>query len=164
MYLSYTSLSLPWPGQSSLGTQGHTMLLICLMPFAISALKVLDFESTRNLPLEADLTSAVLSSSQGGNLPDRFILCSSTKQEKVDKKSPYLLYGEDDKPWLTFSFLLADNGVNLWANVRQGSWLQLHSVDKKPWTNAHLGSQSLASPRQFSSCTLPWAYQDRIIA
>ena len=30
--------------------------------------------------------------------------------------------------------------------------------------SAHLLSQSLASPRQFSSSTLPWAYQDRIIA
>jgi hypothetical protein len=105
------------------------------MPFAISALKVLDFESTRHSPLGGDLTSAVLSSSQGGSLPDRFILCSSTKQGKVDMKSPYLLYGEDDKPWLAFMFEVQNNGLTLWADMRQGSWLQFHSVDKKPWTN-----------------------------
>jgi hypothetical protein len=112
------------------------MMLLFLMPFAISALRVLDFESTRNSPPGADLTSAVLSSSQGGRLPDRFILCSSTKQGKIDSKSPYLLYGEDDKPWLAFSFWLHDNGLHLWADIQQGlKWLELHSVDEKPWTH-----------------------------
>jgi hypothetical protein len=104
--------------------------LICYFPVFVSALEVFDFGPARHSAPGAGLSSAVLSSAQTDRLPDRFILCSSTKQGKVDNKSPFLLYGQDDIPWLAFSHWLADDGSYLWVDIRHGRfWGKLHAIE-----------------------------------
>jgi hypothetical protein len=100
-----------------------------------SAIKVFDFDSARLSPPGPELSSVVLSSSQTGSLPDRFVLCSSAKQGKIDGKSPYLLRGQDCLPWLAFSLYPGDDGHYMWIDVSKGKfWAKLHSIEK-PWTN-----------------------------
>jgi hypothetical protein len=110
-------------------------ILLLLCPTSVLSVKLLDFDAARRSPGEAVSSSVVLRSSQADKLPNRFILCSSSKQGKIDRKSPYVLRGDDNMPWLTFSTSLEDDGPYLWADVQKGIFsFKLHLVDV-PWTN-----------------------------
>ena len=61
----------------------------------VSSVRVLDFGSVIYAAPESLLTSVVLTNVTDVNLPDQFILCSSIKQNKIDGKVPFDLFGED---------------------------------------------------------------------
>ena len=100
----------------------------------VSSVRVLDFGSAIYAAPNTSLTFAVLTNMTEEKLPDQFILCFSVKQNKLDGKIPFALYGEDKKPWLAFSFWKGSSGVSLWADVQTGNFTKLHSIEK-PWTH-----------------------------
>ena len=107
--------------------------LVLLVGSFAHSLRVYDFDSARYSPTNSSLSSATLTNTQARQLPDRFTICFSTKQSKIDGKAPFVIYGEDDTPWMAFSFWNDDNGPILWADV-QGSWGAFQNLEK-PWTH-----------------------------
>ena len=100
----------------------------------VSSVRVLDFSSAIYAAPYTPFSSAVLTNMTEDNLPHHFILCFSIKQNKIDGKIPFAIYGEDKKPWLAFSFWKSSSGVFLWADVRTGNFTKLHNIEK-PWTH-----------------------------
>ena len=105
-----------------------TLLLLFGTP--ISSSKVLDFAPAK---LSPSGFGSVLTNLPEESFPDHFIICSSIKHSKINAKSPFVLLGENEKPWLAFSFWNYDTGVILWAEI-QGTWTKLDNVDR-PWTH-----------------------------
>ena len=95
---------------------------------------VLEFYNSRLAPSPFSLSSAVVTKVPKERLPDRFIICSTTKQSKIDGKSPIVIYGQANDPWLAFSFWKSDTGVVLWADVQKGSWGGFHHL-ATPYTH-----------------------------
>ena len=116
-----------------------TMILkpICLCLLFLNctrAEKVINFEDVPFVPIASSLSFATVTSVPTERLPDRFTICSTTRQTKIDGKSPFVLYGEDNHPWLAFSLWKSDTGVVLWAEVQNSSWGGFHHL-RKPWTH-----------------------------
>ena len=96
------------------------VFLFCLLSFFLPrtpATVLLDFGPASKAPPGSPLSTATLTNVPVKTVPDRFILCYSSRQDKVDRKSPFVLYGEDDSPWLAFSLWWSVNEVVLWAEV-----------------------------------------------
>ena len=108
----------------------------------VSSVRVLDFSSAIFASPDTPASSAVLTNLTENKLPDQFILCFSVKQNKIDGKIPFALYGEDKNPWLAFCFWKGSSGVFLWADVQTGNFTRLHLIEK-PWTHKwmHLCSE-----------------------
>ena len=96
--------------------------------------QVVSFEGVKLTPSPSSLSFATVTSVPEEKLPDSFIICSTTRQTKIDGKRPFVLYGEDNNPWLAFSFWRSDSGVVLWAEVQTGSWAGFNNL-RKPWTH-----------------------------
>ena len=116
-----------------------TVFLCLLLSGHTSSVRVLDFSGARSGGPGSGLSSATLASGQGLRLPHRFIICFCTKLSKLDGKSSFVLYGENDKPWLAFSFWSKGTKVALWAEV-QTIWTEFHyeDEDNEPWTHVWL--------------------------
>jgi hypothetical protein len=110
---------------------------VLLLPAASSALlRVFDFSGARSAGPGAEPSSALLSRGpEVRPLPARFIICSSTRQGKLDGKSPFLLQGADGAPWLAFSFWSINSYEELWADVQKGGWMRLLPIGE-PLANA----------------------------
>ena len=108
-----------------------TILHIFLLSPCAASVRVFDFGGARSAPPGSPLSSATLINGQEERLTDRFVVCFSTKLTKLDEKSPFVLYGENNAPWLAFSFW--SEGTGLWAEL-QGKWLNFHILEK-PWTH-----------------------------
>ena len=104
---------------------------VCLiLATSASSLTILDFTSASLANQEGSLSSAVLTNAPSEVLPERFILCSSTKSSKIDGRSAYVLYGADGNPWLTFSSWNENNLSHLWVDVNFGHWHSLLKLEK----------------------------------
>ena len=116
-----------------------TFILFLLLIGHTASVRVLDFTGARSGRPKSSLSSATLISGQELRLPNRFVLCFSTKLSKLDGKSSFVLYGENDKPWLAFSFWSKGTKVALWAEV-QTIWTEFHyeDEDNEPWTHVWL--------------------------
>ena len=99
-----------------------------------SSTLLIDFDSARTSQPGTPLSSAIVTNVPEDPLPDRFILCYSSKQAKIDRKSPFVLYGEDSKPWLAFSQWWSVDEVVLWAEVQWGNWGEFSHAGR-PWTH-----------------------------
>ena len=107
-------------------------LVLSLVTY-VSSTRVLDFSVAQSAPPGSPLSTALLTNVPDKSLPHRFVLCFSTKHTKIDNKSPFVIYGEDNKAWMAFSFWKYEVGVVLWVDVQGGSWTRLNLVSK-PWT------------------------------
>ena len=105
-----------------------------VVPCLVSSLRVLDFEAAMSADPGSTLSSALLTSLSQEELPSQFILCFSINHNKIDGKTPFIVYGEDNKPWLAFSFWKSSFEVFLWVDVQTGNFTRLHNV-RKPWTH-----------------------------
>ena len=97
------------------------------------AVRVFDFDGAHSAAPGSPLSSATLTNGQEKRLPDRFILCFSTKLSKVDGKNPFVIYGQNNAPWLAFGFWDSGTEVILWAEA-QKAWGRFHAV-LNPWTH-----------------------------
>ena len=95
---------------------GITKILLCVfLVGSLSALKVYHFEAPTS---SEGLSSLLLIPSPAVILPDRFILCTSHQQGKMDKRGFYHIYGDDGAPWMTTKFGTGPgphNSVGLWG-------------------------------------------------
>ena len=105
------------------------ILPVLLLSTCVASVRVFDFDATRSAVAGSPLSSATLTNGQEEALPERFILCFSTKLSKLDEKSPFVLNGKNNKPWLAFRFF----GIILWAET-QGGFVEYHVLEK-PWTH-----------------------------
>ena len=115
-------------------------ILLCLLLSRVtSSVLVVDFSSASSVAPGSPLSSAILTNGHWSRLPQRFVLCFSTRLSKIDGKSPFVLYGENNKPWLAFSLWSQGPEVALWAEV-QASWTEFHTEAETggPWTHAWL--------------------------
>ena len=109
-------------------------ILLEILESSGEALKVFKFTETILDPGDDNLSFVTLANHPTKELPDKFIICSSHKQGKVDGKSFYVLYDDDHVPWLSVSIWEQGESVNIWADVQNGVWLNLGKTGK-PWTN-----------------------------
>ena len=93
------------------------IFMITLPMFSFETVRVINFECAQYADTGQAPTSVILTKTPAEELPARFILCSSTKQSKIDGKSPYMISGEDGSPWLAFSF----SSTGLWVDVANGT-------------------------------------------
>ena len=87
------------------------ILPVLLLSTCVASVRVFDFDASRSAVAGSPLSTATLTNGQEEALPERFILCFSTKLSKLDEKSPFVLNGKNNKPWLAFRFF----GIILWA-------------------------------------------------
>ena len=99
-----------------------------------SSVRVLDFGRAGTEPPGSSLNSALLVGGSSGTVPDRFVLCSSTRQEKLDSKGSYILLGENGLPWLAFSVWKHGAGAQLWMAIQRDYWEKLYFIEKPVMT------------------------------
>lgn len=89
-----------------------------------SALKVFSFEPGTN---SSDLSYVSLSRTSGVALPDKWILCTSHQQARMDAKSFYHIYGQDGAPWMSTKFGNNQNIIGLWG-VFGSQWIYFGNI------------------------------------
>ena len=99
-----------------------------------SSVRVLDFGRAGTEPPGSSLNSALLVGGSSGTVPERFVLCSSTRQEKLDSKGSYILLGENGQPWLAFSVWKHGAGAQLWMAIQREYWEKLYFIEKPVMT------------------------------
>ena len=84
---------------------------------AVSAIRVFKFESSS----PEDLSFVTLDPDTPILLPDKFILCTSHQQTKMDERNFYEISGDDGKLWMTTRFDIGlANSVGLWGQFTRG--------------------------------------------
>ena len=101
-----------------------------LLSSSYVSVRVFDFDASRSAAVGSPLSSATLTNDHKQSLPQRNILCFSTKLSELDEKSRLVVNGEDNKPWLAFRFF----GIILWTET-QGGFVE-YDILEKPWTHA----------------------------
>ena len=135
----YSALVLPkWVSMQVSAMQGEAMVWTLFSFFWMTirlstSVRVVDFDAARFAEPGSPKSSAILTNVPEKELPQRFILCFSSKQGKIDSRYPFVLYGEDDQPWLAF-FLTGGETANLWVDIHKGTFVNLQDVPK-PWTH-----------------------------
>ena len=98
------------------------------------AIKVFNFDDTTRASAVDNLSYVSLSNSPTDELPERFILCSSHIQRKIDNKNFYVLYDDENVPWFSLSIWEVGGNITLWAEAKNGWWHNFGNTGK-PWTN-----------------------------
>ena len=112
-----------------------TVFYFCCITARLStSVRVVDFDAARFAKPGSPKSSAILTNVPEKELPQRFILCFSSKQGKIDSRSPFVLYGEDSRPWLAFYFWTSEGGASLWVDIHKGTFVNIQNVPK-PWTH-----------------------------
>jgi hypothetical protein len=96
------------------------------------AIRVYNFDASRELALNNPLSFATLSNSPENELPDRFILCTSHKQNMLDDTSYFHMFGEDRQPWFSMVFLEQGSSVQLWTNLDKTGISHMVGVTVEP--------------------------------
>ena len=77
-------------------------------------MKVFSFNSAED---KNEPSSVILVRGPSQLLPERFAICFSMKQDKVDERSPLVIRDEDDQPWIALSIWLRGGQIGLWMQV-----------------------------------------------
>ena len=102
------------------------LLLLLQNLLAVDAFPVFTFSDTFYPPAPPSFASL----SRNVELPDTFILCSSSKQARFDDLGFYTILGADGGEWLTIRFAQHPGAVILWASWDR-NWYRL-GVLKRP--------------------------------
>ena len=107
---------------------GPAFFLIIFATSVVS-IKVFSFNSTEEN--NQVLSSAVLLNGPSLELPEKFIVCFAFKQDKIDKRSPFLIRDRNNVPWIAPS-VWNSGGLGLWFDLGKGEWLKFQEI-KRPW-------------------------------
>ena len=104
------------------------MLTLFLFATSVTSIKVFFFNSTD----DNDPPSTAVLQSPRTALPEKFTLCFSMKEDKIDRRSPFLIRDKDDKPWIALSIWNEGGRPTLWGEVGRTEWKMFH-VFERPW-------------------------------
>ena len=98
-----------------------------LFATSVISIKVFSFNSTDE---NDQLSSAVLENKSSQELPEKFTVCFAMKQDKIDRRSPFLIRDKNYHPWIALS-IWNSGGLSLWSDIK-GEWLKFQELET-PW-------------------------------
>ena len=105
-------------------------LHLLLLATTAASIKVFSFNSTDD---NDPPSSALLLQDQPLNtLPEKFTVCFSMKQDKIDGRSPLLIRDGNEQPWIALSIWNVGGQLALWVEVGKSEWKTFH-VFPRPW-------------------------------
>ena len=102
------------------------IIVLIALASCVNSMKVFSFNSPTGDHYQ--LSKAVLLNSPKQNLPKKFIVCFSMKQDKVDSKSPFLIRDRNNQPWIAVSFWKWGGDVALWLEIGKSEWIKFVRV------------------------------------
>ena len=75
--------------------------------------------------LETNISHVMLKT--GTHLPQIFTICSSFKEDKINKRSFFTIYGDSNNPWITLSNWVYLNKITMWLKLNT-DWFRIRAI------------------------------------
>ena len=105
-------------------------LQLLLFATSVASIKVFSFNSTDDN--DPPSSAVFVQSPPWQILPEKFTVCFSMKQDKIDGRSPLLIRDKHDQPWIALSIWNQGGQLALWVEIGKTDWKTFH-VFAKPW-------------------------------